>query len=60
MAWLVSMVALSLVMTVLTVVELRQPAKAKAFSRPDLIFVVVTFAVALIYGLTLLAAKILP
>ena len=60
MAWLLSMVALSLVMTVLTVAELRQPVKASAFGRPDLIFVVVIFAVSLLYGLTLLAAAIPP
>ena len=55
MPWLFSMVALSLVMTVLTIAELRQPAKARAFGRPDLIFAVVTFAVSLIYGVILLA-----
>ena len=60
MPWLLSMVALSLVMTVLTIAELRQPAKAKAFGRPDLIFVVVTFTVAFIYGLMLLATTIPP
>jgi hypothetical protein len=54
------MVALSLVMTVLTVTELRQPTKARTFGRPDLIFVVVTFAVSLMYGLMLLAAAIPP
>jgi len=52
------MVALSLVMTILTIAELRQPAKARAFRRLDLIFVAVTFAVSLIYGLMLLAAAI--
>src|SRR5262249_60423904 len=60
MAWLLSMVALSLVMTALTVAELRQPAKTTAFARLDLIFVVVTFTVSLIYGLMLLAAAIPP
>ena len=58
MPWLLSMVALSLVMTVLTIAELRQPAKARAFGRPDLIFAVVTFAVSLIYGVILLATTI--
>jgi len=58
MAWLLSMVVLSLVMTVLTIAELRRSAKARAFRRPDLIFVAVTFAISFIYGLMLLAAAI--
>jgi hypothetical protein len=67
MGWTIGIVALSLVMTFLTVAELRQPAKT-TLSLPALtlgdrvigIFVVVTFTVAFINGLILLAANILP
>jgi hypothetical protein len=67
MGWTIGIVALSLVMTVLTVAELRQPAKT-TLSLPALtlgdrvigIFVVVTFSVAFINGLILLAANIVP
>jgi hypothetical protein len=67
MGWTIGMVALSLVMTVLTIAELRQPTKA-TLSLPALtlgdrvigIFVVVTFSVAFVNGLILVAAKILP
>jgi hypothetical protein len=67
MGWTIGIVALSLVMTVLTVAELRQPVKT-TLSLPALtladrvigIFVVVTFAVAFVNGLILVAAKILP
>ena len=67
MGWTIGIVALSLVMTVLTVAELRQPVKTTlnlpALSLGDRvigIFVVVTFTVAFINGFILLAAKILP
>ena len=67
MGWTIGIVALSLVMTVLTVAELRQPVKT-TLSLPALtlgdrvigIFVVVTFTVAFINGLIILAANILP
>ena len=67
MGWIIGIVALSLVMTALTIAELRQPAKT-TLSLPALtlgdrvigIFVVVTFSVAFVNGLILLAAKILP
>jgi hypothetical protein len=67
MGWTIGIVALSLVMTVLTIAELRQPVKS-TLSLPALtvgdrmigIFVVVTFTVAFINGLILLAANILP
>ncbi len=68
MGWIIAIVALSLVMTVLTIAELRQPVRTNAPSVPALnigdrvigIFVVVTFAVAFINGLMLVAVKILP
>src|SRR5262249_43141982 len=43
MAWLLSMGALSLVMTALTVAELRQPAKRTVFARFVFLFVVASF-----------------
>ena len=67
MGWTIAIVALSLVMTVLTIAELRQPVKT-TLSLPALtlgdrvigLFVVVTFSVAFVNGLILLAANILP
>ena len=58
MTWTLAVVALSLAMTVLAIIELRQPIKANALRLPDRLFVVVTFSIAFIYGLVLLAAKI--
>ena len=68
MGWIIGIVALSLTMTVLTIAELRQATKTNALSVPapslgDRVigtFVVVTSTVALVSGLTLLAAKVLP
>jgi hypothetical protein len=68
MGWTIGIVALSLVMTVLTIAELRQPVKASTLSVPAFgfgdrvigVFVIVTFSVAFVNGLILLAAKILP
>ena len=67
MGWLMSFVALSLAMTVLTITALGQSTKTRMLALPALsagdrlitLFVVSTFAVASIYGLTLLAAKLL-
>jgi len=67
MGWTIGFVALSLLMTALTIAELRQPAKT-TLSLPALtlgdrvisVFVVVTFTVAFVNGLILLAANILP
>jgi hypothetical protein len=67
MGWLMSFVVLSLTMAILTIPALRQSIKANAFTLPALsagdrlitVFVVSTFTVASIYGLTLLAAKVL-
>jgi hypothetical protein len=59
MAWIIAVVALSLVITVLAIVELRQPVKVIALGLPDRLFVVAAFTTAFMYGLTLLAAKIL-
>jgi hypothetical protein len=68
MGWLMSYVDHSLVMAVLTIATLRQSIRTRAFTLPGLdagdrlitVFVVSTSALASIYGLTLLAAKILP
>ena len=68
MGWIIGIVALSLIMTVLTIVELRQTAKTNTLSMPAPsfgdrvigIFVAVTCAVAFVDGLVLLAAKVLP
>ena len=68
MGWTIGIVALSLVMTVLTIAELRQPTSANTLRVPALtlgdrvigVFVVVTFTVAFVNGLILVAAKILP
>jgi hypothetical protein len=67
MGWIISLVALSLLMTALTIVELRQPIRTSALRIPALsvgdrvgvAFAACTFTVAFIYCLTLLAAKIL-
>jgi hypothetical protein len=67
MGWLLSFVILSLSMAVLTIAALRRPIKTSAFILPALnagdrlitVFVVSTFTIASIYGLSLLAAKVL-
>ena len=67
MGWLMSFVALSLAMAVLTIAALRQSIKTSAFTLPALsagdrlitVFVLSTFTVASIYGLALLGAKVL-
>jgi len=67
MVWLMSFVGFSLAMAVLTIVSLRQSIRTSAFTflalnsgdRLITVFLISTFTVASIYGLTLLAAKIL-
>jgi hypothetical protein len=59
MSWIIAIVAVGLVMGVLTIAELRQPVKANVLRMPDQIFAVLTFSAIFIYGLVLLAAKIL-
>jgi hypothetical protein len=62
MGWITAVVALGLVMTVLTVAELRQSAKGNTIKLTDLsvgdhviaAFVLFTSTIALIYGLVLL------
>ena len=59
MSWIIAIVAVGLVMGVLTIAELRQPIKANVLRMPDQIFAVLTFSAIFVYGLVLLAAKIL-
>jgi len=67
MGWLMSFVVLSLAMAVLTISALRQSIGTSAFTLLTLtagdrlitVFVACTFTVASIYGLTLLAVKVL-
>ena len=58
MSWIIAIVAISLVLGILTIAELRQPVKANVLRMPDQIFAVLTFSAIFIYGLVLLAAKI--
>jgi len=58
MAWTIAIVALSLVMTILAITELRQSIRTNSLRLPDRLFVAATFTVAFIYGLVLLTAKI--
>jgi hypothetical protein len=68
MGWIIAIVALSLVMTVMTIAELRQPVSASAFQLPEFtvadrvitVFVLGTFTLAIANGLMLVAAKGLP
>jgi hypothetical protein len=68
MGWIVAIVALSLVMTVMTIAELRQPVRASTVQLPELtvadrviaLFVVGTFSIATVNGLIMIAAKALP
>ena len=68
MGWIIAIVALSLVMAVLTIAELRRPVRASAVQLPELtfadraiaLFVLGTFALAIVNGLVLIAAKTLP
>ena len=67
MGWLMSFVVLSLSMAVLTIATLRRSIKTSGFAFPALsagdhlitVFALSTFTVASIYGLTLLASKLL-
>ena len=59
MSWIIAIVAISLAMAVLTIAELWQPVKVNALRMPDQIFAAITFSIIFIYGLVLIAAKIL-
>jgi hypothetical protein len=68
MGWIIAIGALGLVMTALTLAELRQPVRANAVKLPEFpvgdhviaVFVLVTFTLAFVNGLMLLAVKTLP
>jgi len=59
MSWIIEVIVISLVMGVLTIAELWQPVRANVLRMPDQIFAAVTFSIIFIYGLVLVAAKIL-
>jgi hypothetical protein len=68
MGWTIAIVALSLVMTVMAVAELRRPVTASTVQSPELtladgvitVFVLGSFTLAIVNGLILVAAKALP
>ena len=68
MGWIVAIVALSLVMTVMVVSELRKPVSASTIELPELILAdraialvaLGMFTLAIVNGLVLIAAKTLP
>ena len=68
MGWSIAIVALSLVMAVMTIAELRRPVAASTVQLPELtladrligLFVLGTFTVAIANGLILVAAKGMP
>ena len=68
MGWIIAIVALSLVMAVMTIAELRRPVSASSVHLPELtladralaVFVLGTFTIAIVNGLFLVAAKTLP
>jgi hypothetical protein len=68
MGWIIAIVALSLVMTVMTVAELRRPVSASTVQLPELtfadraiaVFVLGTFTLALVNGLLVVGTKALP
>jgi hypothetical protein len=68
MGWIIAILAISSVMVVLTIAELRRPIAASTVQLPELtladrligLFVLSTFTVAIANGLILVAAKGLP
>jgi hypothetical protein len=68
MGWLVAIVALSSVMVVLVIAELRKPVSASTIDLPALsladrviaLFALGTFTLAIVNGLIVVAAKTLP
>jgi hypothetical protein len=67
MAWIIAILALGLLMTALTVMELRQPVRASVIKfrnftvadRVITVFVIGTFTVAFVSGLIVLASTVL-
>jgi hypothetical protein len=68
MGWITAIVALSLVMTFMTIAELRRPVRTSTVQVPELtvadrvitVFLLGTFTLAIANGLILVAAKGLP
>ena len=68
MEWIIAIVALSFVMTVMVVAELRKPVSASTIELPELIladrvialFALGMFTLAIVNGLILVAARTLP
>ena len=68
MGWIIAILAISSVMAVLTIAELRRPVAASTVQLPELtladrvvgLFVLGTFTVAIANGLMLVAVKGLP
>ena len=68
MGWIIAILALSVVMAVMAIAELRRPIAASTVQLPELtladraigLFVLGTFTVAIANGLVLVAAKGLP
>jgi hypothetical protein len=68
MGWIIAIVALSLVMTFMTIAELRRPVRTSTVQVPELtvadrvitVFLLGTFTLAIANGLILVAAKGLP
>jgi len=68
MGWIIAIVALSLVMTVMTVAELRRPVSTSSVQLPELtiadrvitVFVLGSFTLAIVNGLFVVATKALP
>ena len=58
MTWTIALAALSLVLVVLAIAEVRQAVGVNALKLLDRLFVIATFTVAFIYSLAPLAAKI--
>jgi hypothetical protein len=68
MGWIIAIVALSLVMTLMTIAELRRPVSASTVQLPEqtladrviTVFMLGTFTLAIVNGLILIGAKALP
>jgi hypothetical protein len=60
MGWIFAIVALGLVMTALTLAEVRQPVRAMTVGERIIVAFVVGTCIAIVSGLILLAADTLP
>ena len=68
MGWIIAILALSLVMAIMTIAEIRRPVRASTVELPELavadriiaLFALGTFTLAIANGLIMVAAKGLP